>query len=505
VTFGIADYSSNASYEGYSPPLNTAVNPFNRWDDFQQELTRRVSSFKTGQIKNRFQEQLIRVAGPLFRTAAGEAALTLLAERRREEIPSHASLEKVERTQEPFRTIGADWATQTRAFYGELRVPLTGESLPFFRNLEVQLAVRNEALTAGFWTNAAGVEPLDRGARLRRRFQATSYTAGAKLTPWPWLMFRGSYATGEQPPPLVSLISFEGISNFQCFKDPKRGAETSCATYGILVKLGGSPDLEMARANTMSLGAVVAPLGERGPRISLDYSRIRRTGDPYMLTRDQILAIEDEWPERVVRMPLGEEDRARGYTGGLITTFDGRATNGRSRSVEALDGRFEWPTTVLDGRLRVYGAATLQLRNSTKTLFEPALETVGYRTGPLKWRANGGVDWDRRGTSIGANVQFFSKYRIIAADPLVQLRESQIPMFQGSSWVSSQAYLDVYASHRFNLRGAPVAQAVTVGFGLNNLLDTAPPFETRRAGGYGVSRYGDPRRRRLELTVSLNL
>jgi hypothetical protein len=159
---------------------------------------------------------------------------------------------------------------------------------------------------------------------------------------------------------------------------------------------------------------------------------------------------------------------------------------------------------MLDGRLRAYGAATLQLRNSRNTLFEPALETVGYRTGPVKWRANGGVDWSRRGTSIGANVQFFSRYRIIASDHLAQLRESQLELFQGSSWVSSQAYLDVYASHRFNLRGAHVAQAVTVGLGLNNLLDTAPPFETRRAGGYGVSRYGDPRRRRLDLTVSMD-
>jgi hypothetical protein len=317
-------------------------------------------------------------------------------------------------------------------------------------------------------------------------------------------MLRGSYATGRQPPPLVSLISFEGLSNFQCFKDPKRGDTTSCSTYGILVKLGGSPDLEMARANTMSLGAVLIPLDEPGPRISLDYSRIRRTGDPYMLERAQVLANEDAWPERVIRMPLSEEDRGRGYTGGLITTFDGRATNGTSRSVEAIDGRFEWPISMLDGRLRAYGAATLQLRNSRNTLFEPALETVGYRTGPVKWRANGGVDWSRRGTSIGANVQFFSRYRIIASDHLAQLRESQLELFQGSSWVSSQAYLDVYASHRFNLRGAHVAQAVTVGLGLNNLLDTAPPFETRRAGGYGVSRYGDPRRRRLDLTVSMD-
>jgi hypothetical protein len=301
---------------------------------------------------------------------------------------------------------------------------------------------------------------------------------------------------------LVSLISFESVSNFQCFQDPKRGNQIACSTAPILVKLGGSPDLKMAQANTLSLGGVLTPMGNRGIRLALDYSKVRRSGDPYTLDRAQVLANEDQWPERVVRGPLSAEDRVRGFTGGPITMFDGRATNGRSRSAEALDGWFEWPIELGRGKLRAYGAATLQMSNVTKGIFEPSVENVGYRAGPLKWRGNAGVDWTIGETSIGANVQYFGRYRIIASDPLAPTRESNILNFQGSSWVSSQAYIDLYASHRFRADRPRKGNAVTIGLGINNLLDKAPSFETRRAGGDGVSRYGDPRRRRLELTIS---
>jgi hypothetical protein len=300
----------------------------------------------------------------------------------------------------------------------------------------------------------------------------------------------------------VSLISFENLSNFQCFQDPKRGNQIACSTAPIFVKLGGSPDLKMAQANTLSLGGVLTPMGDRGIRLALDYSKVRRSGDPYTLDRAQVLTNEDQWPERVVRAPLSEEDRARGFTGGPITMFDGRATNGRSRSAEAVDGWFEWPIMFRGGQLRAYGAATLQMRNATKAIFEPPVDNVGYRTGPLKWRGNAGVDWTIGETSIGANVQYFGRYRIIASDPLAPTREANILMFQGAPWVSSQAYIDLYASHQLRFAHFNKGKAVTIAVGVNNLFDKVPSFETRRAGGDSVSRYGDPRRRRLELTIS---
>jgi outer membrane receptor protein involved in Fe transport len=505
TTFGLADYSSDISYDGYSPPQNMAFNPFGTWSDIQQQVVRQAYSFKHTRIRNRYQEQLLRLAGPVFTTDGGEAALTLLAERRSESVPEHVGLEKSERSDTPFRNVTADWGTQTKAYYGEFRLPLTGDTHTLIKNFEMQLAARSQELVARFWSNSAGVEPLNRGERLRRKFQATSYTAGVKVAPWSWLMLRGSYATGQQPPPLVDLISFEGVPALQCFKDPKRGNRVECSSNSVSVKLGGSPILRMARANTVSLGAVVAPLGDRGPRISVDFSRIERIGDPYPLTRDQVLAYEDAWPERVVRSPLSEADRARGFTGGPIAVFDGRATNGRSRSVQALDARLEWPATLSHGRLRIYGSGTLQIRNTTKSLFEPALESIGFRDGPLRWRGNGGLDWTRGETSVGFNVQYFGKYGVSTTQPVDEARERRVPMFQGGNIVPAQVYLDANASHRFRIRGLPDQSHVLVSLGVRNLLDKAPPFQTSQTGGYGFSPYGDPRRRRFELTISTEM
>jgi len=42
-----------------------------------------------------------------------------------------------------------------------------------------------------------------------------------------------------------------------------------------------------------------------------------------------------------------------------------------------------------------------------------------------------------------------------------------------------------------------------VDFGVNDVLDTPPPRLTNLAGGLnGISLYGDPRRRRFDLSVS---
>jgi hypothetical protein len=166
-------------------------------------------------------------------------------------------------------------------------------------------------------------------------------------------MLRGSYATGRQPPPLEDLISTERTTCVEFFDPERRGAD-ECPEAVLLVRAGGSSDLEMVRASTLSAGAILMPLGAVGPRLSLDYSTVRRTGDPYLLDEARVLAEEDRWPERVTRAPLTDEDRARGFTAGRLTLLDARAANGGSLTVKTLDARAEWPIEILGGRLQAY-------------------------------------------------------------------------------------------------------------------------------------------------------
>ena len=76
--------------------------------------------------------------------------------------------------------------------------------------------------------------------------------------------------------------------------------------------------------------------------------------------------------------------------------------------------------------------------------------------------------------------------------------------FQGSRWVPPQAYVDLYASRHFPLGGAGSPYELSLDLGIVNLLDTSPPRETFAGTGAGISPYGDPRRRRVELAVSVS-
>jgi iron complex outermembrane recepter protein len=506
ATFGSVSYRTRfVDRQDYSDPFifflglesDPDFTPFGSWSQFQAALAAyRVDAFSSGAERNRYREQSLRLAGPLLEAAGGPVTLTLLAERRQERIPGHLETLRSGSTVIEFDVAGR--SSDSRSFYGELRAPLGSDSarFPLIRGLELQLAVRHDRLEAEFSS-----DPLRAASAtvLRRPFRGTAFTAGAKSSPWRWLMLRGSYATGLQPPPLEGVIEEEEVSNFEFVFDPKRG--DTFVGGPVLLRTGGSADLRNVRATTLSLGTILTPLGPGGPRLSLDYSRIRRVGDFFPFLGSQIVQNEDIFPERVMREPLTDEDRAQGYTAGRITMIDSRGVNGTRRRVDSVDARFEWPARLLGGTLRAYAVATYQMRHRERNVLGPSIELVDYRDGPLRWRANAGFDWTRGALAVGANLQYFGRYRVFNQDEAPA--KEVITDLQGSDWVSDRAYVDLYASRRFRLGNGASAPELTVDFGIVNLFDASPPRQTTSSLlGPGFSLYGDPRRRRFELVLS---
>lgn len=501
ITFGSAVHRSNSDdREFIIDNQSSTLDPFQAWEDFIRSATASDAlGFERRSARSRYSEQSLRLSGPVAEIAETPVTLTLLAERRNEKFPGYTSELKFVQSSTSARFETAAREARTTSFYGEMRAPLTGPSAGIvpLRNLELQLAVRREAFRADFSKSARGFEPFEPGERQSASFQAASYTLGAKITPVKGLMLRASHATGRQPPPLEKLVDgemFDAPPNF----DPKRVEKIDDEEPLIVRKFGGSPDLDLVRAATTSVGVVVTPGGSGGPRLSLDFSHVRRTGDPEILNDLLVLLHEDDWPERVLREPLTEADRALGNTGGRIVMLDARAINGGRRSVRTIDVSAEFPARIFGGEIRAYAAATYQLRNVTGGRFEPAIERLGYANGPLRLRGNGGFDWKAGSTSLGLNLQYFGKYRVNFPEPFSTDREQ----VQGSRWVRAQSYLDLYASRRLRLRG-PAAREMTIDLGVVNLLDKPPPRQTGLLdNGPGYSRYGDPRRRRFEITLS---
>ncbi|MET3528529.1 TonB-dependent receptor [Phenylobacterium koreense] len=228
LAIGRAQYDYAQQTREYSnflrPPNVRAPNPFGEWTAFQTAASAYISNSISRQtIKNDFTDVALRLSGPVFRTTQGPATLSLLAERRVEEVPGYA-----------IRTDGdaglsianiASRKSATSSLYAELRTRVFGDDAPVevLRALEVQLAVREDTETDEFARNPRAPTTTE---RLKARFHATTYTLGAKVSPAPWLTLRGSYATGATPPALPALIEVVvSPSLLGGERDPKRPGE----------------------------------------------------------------------------------------------------------------------------------------------------------------------------------------------------------------------------------------------------------------------------------------
>jgi iron complex outermembrane receptor protein len=473
--------------------------PFGDWKTFQDAVAAYTTNNASNQTsRNVYRELSLRLAGPILAMGGGEATVSLLAERRTQRVPPYRSTG----TSDAFpgdadESFYLGNARATTSLYAELHAPVFGDiaPLPFLRKLEIQLAARYDRMLYDFAVPDALTNDT---IPAHTRFQGIAYTAGAKFFPMPWLMLRASYATGAQPPSLGDLIPSYLSESY--LDDPKRPVPFY-ESADVPVGFEGSPTLHAVRAQTLSLGAVFNPSGDRGPRFSLDYSRIRRTGDVIFPDEQEILDHEDLWPGKVQRAPLTDEDRALGYTGGAITFLDARAMNAGELRVDTLDGKLDWTMPFAGGKLRLYGTATVQLRNEQAQLFGTTVNRVAYAAGPLRWRGNGGVQWTSGPMSVGANVQYYSRYRAYTYDETILADDYDA--IQGSKWVSPQAFLDLDISRRFTIPGTSRNRRVTVDLGIVNVLDRRPAREAEFSILWSeASYYADQRRRRFELTIS---
>jgi iron complex outermembrane receptor protein len=457
-----------------------SIDAFNGWTNFEKALSAYQESFGyNGHIDTVDNEQSLRLAGPLFRTPAGPATLTLLAERRSEGLPSYGPNNQRLVVSQSITTTSVSAEFRSRVF--DDKAPL-----PIFRDLQVQLAVRYDNQSVDFTADPTPSGPT----RLNTTFAGTTFTAGAQASPLSWLMLRGSFATGATPPPVQYLVPEQFAT---VVEDPKRGDEFAFVPidYG-----GGSLELKSVLASTTSVGFVLTPFGPRGARFSLDYSNISETHAYSFLDDTIVIAHEDYWPQRVQREPLTAADQALGYMAGPILAIDSRPTNGDSIDVQTLDAQFDWIVGLPVGALHLYGSATYTFHDMQKRLFQSTLNYYDAFDGPLVWRANAGADWSLGPWLLGVDVQYFGSYNANLSeysDPTIT------ELFQGSQTIPAQTYVDLRISRRSHLKNTDLR----IDFGVDDVLDAAPPrVSSFLVGGPGYSPYGDPRQRRFELSVS---
>ncbi len=396
-----------------------------------------------------------------------------------------------------------------RSGYVELRAPLVSQDSPFVvaRGLEVQLALRRDNVRTTFPENVLTGTTFREGETTIRH-QASVFTVGGRAFPMPWLMLRGSLATGQSPPDLRHLQEraiLTSVDNPTEPVDPQRGGRRLTQDGPYLWVRGGSHSIGQEKGRTMSAGVVLNPSGRGGPRLSADYSRIdvrdEIVGFPFNL--QELLNLESRYPDRVVREPLSAADAARGYTAGRVTLLHAGLINGGRSVTEAVDFQFDWTLPPTDrGQGRIYGSAIWQptLRSRVRE-GGPLIERVGYRDGPLEWRGNAGLEWTRGPLVLDLNLQYLGGHRVASSAADIVVTSAERVRFQGATRIPSQVYVDVAARRRFELAPGGVLDAVEVRLGVQNLLDRSPPI-VADPSNLGYDYYGDPRRRRFELLLS---
>lgn len=487
---------------GRPGPNGLPLDPLGGWAGFVAASATYLQDYETtARLVNRFADASIRLAGPLATLPGGPLTLTMLGESRHEHVLPVKVYERRGTNKVGYDT--PDRRFRVRSAYAELRAPLASdESRSLLRSLEFQLAARYDSIRSVFPAQPSfGFPSNDDLVRVGRH--AVTFTGGMRFFPLPRLMVRASVATGELPPTtqqLASVSSFFGNGVF-ALADPLRGGEI-VGTGGLVEVLReGRSSMRSERARTVTLGAVFNPSARRGPRIAVDFSRIERRREvvPFTPTGTQVVANESLYPGRIIRAPASEADRQAGFAVGRITGIDLRYGNsGRSR-IDSLDVQLDWRMDgPMGGEVRLSAASTWQPSFTTRrSALEPEFERIGYFDGPLRMRGNVGAEWSRGPTVVGLNLQYNSAYRVTYSDPSKAALNPQRVRFQGSDRLAPQAYLDLHAS-----RAVRVGDFRSeLGLGISNLLDSRPPT-VALPGTLGYSYYGDPRRRRFELTLS---
>ena len=451
---------------------------------------------------------VLRVSGPVFRLPAGAVTLSGLLERRKSEADSTV-------TQNYIASLGGQSyyffpsrSTTTDSYYLEAYVPVVSSlnALPWVRSLELQASIRRDDNETHSVLNSAIEidDPDEVPADIEytdSSVAATGYTLGLRFAPLRDLALRASFSHGFLPPS-ISQIGQEirhTDTEFSFLADPLRNYEIIGNQGDAVIVTNGNPNLMPEESDSISAGLILTPQFLAGLRLSIDYTRIKKTNEIAGVDSDFMIRNPELYPGRVVRGPALDDGLP-----GPITLVDVSLINIDSTTVEAVDLQLDYSLqTARAGAFNLYAIASKQTEYSRRLTVQSEIQnSVGYFDGPLKWRGNVGLDWRLGALSLGWNMQYFDSYLTYKIGDTTSA-DFYIAM-QGSRKIERQTYHDVSFMYRLEdgwLAGREAFEGVVISGGIQNALNTSPPLITSFTDT-GYSSYGDPRLRRYTLQLT---
>jgi outer membrane receptor protein involved in Fe transport len=374
----------------------------------------------------------------------------------------------------------------------ETKVPVIAERnrVPGVRALDLQFAVRREEVqqvsNSGTITSFPDLTPPILTSTVvsrptRSSFTSTNPTAGFKVQPVRSLTFRASYALAFIPPTPAQLTTNPSPNTTvtSAFFDPVTGQ-----TYTTNRNAGtnGNPDLQPQTSRSLNAGVIWEPQVEflKGLRANLEFYKL--------VQRDLIFAPASI--QSLVSTPAYADNLTRDPVTKLVTFANFRYTNAAEAYTDGWDVSADYRRKVGPATFNLHAGATIvEHLKRPNAPGGPLLEYVGYVNsgGVNKVKGNAvlscylGSHW-----TFGWRSVYYNGYKQAGApgDPVYNGAANPTPITtstlpQGSNTIPYQLYHNVFASYKFReARGSrELLAGVTVQVGINDLFNTAPPFD----------------------------
>ncbi len=393
---------------------------------------------------------------------------------------------------------------EVKEAYAEVLIPIL-KDMPFFHELTASGAARVAQYQGGTGT-------------------VWSYNGGLQWAPFDGLMFRGNYARAVRAPN-VSETAFPLVPNFAPgFSDPCRpsainsGTPTraaNCAadlgtllagipdvTYSLPIVSGSNPNLQAEKSDSWTFGGVFQPSFVPGFSLTVDYYNIKVNGIIASVGAQGIANACYDQPT-LNNVFCAQFTRYRGTGAGPLGEQPGQIAgnslvnaplNYASRIRRGIDTQIAYRTTISpDVKISTnfLWSHNLQISNFQNAIF-PTLENqilgeLGDPKNEFRWDTDltvGDFVFGYRMRYIGPMVtNAYEDFNVLpsACNPP---GSTTCPPFNDDSFAirdfPSVFYHDI--RFEFNIPEGGIGKSMQFYFGINNLLDTAPPLGSTATG-----------------------
>jgi iron complex outermembrane recepter protein len=383
-------------------------------------------------------QSVASVRGSLAPLPAGALELTAGAEWREE---------RVQYDKAPPEDISGSNRRSIVAGFGELRLPLLSESakIPAVHDLALVLSGRFDDYS-------------DVGQTFNPEY-ALIWRPTSALT------VRTSLAESFRPPPLFDLY-MPHIDVPIPIADPARNGEFALPVWHA----GGNPDLKPSSADSLNLGLRFEPRQLPAVRLGANYWRIAIDDTIAIPRAERLLAVENLFPDRVLRGPPSASDIAAGRPG-PVQLIDVTRMNFGTIRTSGVDVSASVTLDTRAGRFKPELSGTWVHDFTASNLIEgldvSRVGVANFQGTIPRWRAVASLSWTRQGFGITSAVRHVPSY-------------DDVEFFGGRNGrkVAAQSIVDAQVS--VDLGKIAGEQSPWNGFELRagalNLFDDEPPF-----------------------------